>query len=158
MFFSNAKGYVMSFCQCERKHVVIKEKFANNLEDVWYTEVFGLLTLHCSLFFTFVIIGWYTLVVHARIKSTQSHSSEFSIKIQIAKSPRYPGDGNSIVYMQYIEGHLLCTTNSGKLLLFSRHILSFFQCNISGAFHNMHYWIQSHSEELNGRGKDTKKW
>lgn len=33
MFFSNAKGYVMSLCQCERKHIVIKEKFANNLED-----------------------------------------------------------------------------------------------------------------------------
>lgn len=32
-FFSNAKGYVMSLCQCERKHIVIKEKFANNLED-----------------------------------------------------------------------------------------------------------------------------
>lgn len=34
MFFSNAKGYVMLFCQCEIKHVVIKEKFANSLEDV----------------------------------------------------------------------------------------------------------------------------
>lgn len=99
LFFSKAKGYFMSLCQCERKHVVIKDKFANNLEDAWYMEVYGVLTLHCSLFFTFLIIGWYVLVEHGSIKTSQTYSSELGIEIQIAKCSKYTSDWNSLIYI-----------------------------------------------------------
>lgn len=115
----------MSFHLCKRKQNIIKKKLANNLE-VWYIEVFGLLTLHCSLFFTFLIIGWYTLTMHGSIKSSQSYSSEFNIKIQIGKFPKHSRVWNSIIYMQYIVWNLPCTKTIAKFLyVFHRQTLPF---------------------------------
>lgn len=139
LFFSIAKGYVMSLCQCERKHVVIKDKFANNLEDAWYMEVYGVLTLHCSMFFTFLIIGWYILVEQGSIKTSQSYSSDLGIEIQIAKCSKYTSDWNSLIYMQYIGWNLLCTTKSGMLLhAFNQHTLPFLYHSIFEALYCKH--------------------
>lgn len=81
---------------------------------------------HCSLFFTFLIIGWYTLTMHGSIKSSQSYSSEFNIKIQIGKFPKHSRVWNSIIFMQYIVWNLPCTKTIGKFLyVFHRQTLSF---------------------------------